>query len=152
MRLLFLLFIVLPIVELMLLFKVGQTIGALPTIAIVLLTATIGVRILRHQSFSTLRRAQERLQSGELPGQEIVEGFMISIGGALLLTPGFITDVIAIALLRPAAGYGYWRRGLHFYPFWRWVAPPWRSGRPGRLRGRIQPGRTIRTLFTGSGT
>ncbi len=101
MRLLFLLFIVLPIVELMLLFKVGQTIGALPTIAIVLLTATIGVRILRHQSFSTLRRAQERLQSGELPGQEIVEGFMISIGGALLLTPGFITDVIAIALLLP---------------------------------------------------
>ncbi len=101
MRILFLLFIVLPIVELMLLFKVGQTIGALPTIAIVLFTATVGVRILRHQSFSTMKRAQQRMQSGELPGQEIIEGFLISIGGALLLTPGFITDLFAIALLLP---------------------------------------------------
>ncbi len=101
MRVLFLLFIILPIAELMLLFKVGQVIGALPTIAIVLLTATVGVRILRHQSLSTLKRAQQRMQSGELPGQEIIEGFMISIGGALLLTPGFITDVSAIGLLLP---------------------------------------------------
>ena len=101
MRLLFLLFIIVPIAELMLLIRVGQTIGVLPTIVLVLATAAIGVRILRHQSLSTLKRAQQRMQSGEVPGKEIVEGFLISIGGALLLTPGFITDLFAIGLLLP---------------------------------------------------
>ncbi|MES2605308.1 MAG: FxsA family protein [Pseudomonadota bacterium] len=101
MRLLFLLFIVLPIAELLLLFKVGQTIGALQTIAIVVFAAFVGSRILKRQSFSTLRRAQDRWQHGEVPGREIIEGFFLSVGGALLLTPGFITDVFAIALLLP---------------------------------------------------
>lgn len=112
MRLLFLLFIILPIAELMLLFKVGQTIGVIPTIALVLLTAAAGVRILKHQSRSTLQRAQQRMDSGELPGTEILEGFLISIGGALLLTPGFITDLFAIALLLP-----FTRRPLVQYLF-----------------------------------
>lgn len=112
MRLLFLLFIILPIAELMLLFKVGQTIGVLPTIALVLFTATAGVRILQHQSRSTMQRAQQRLLGGELPGTEIVEGFLISIGGALLLTPGFITDIFAILLLLP-----FTRRPLVRYLF-----------------------------------
>jgi UPF0716 protein FxsA len=112
MRLLFLLFIILPIAELMLLFKVGQAIGVLPTIALVLFTATAGVRILKHQSRATMQRAQQRLQGGELPGTEILEGFLISIGGALLLTPGFITDVFAIVLLLP-----FTRRPLVQYLF-----------------------------------
>ena len=112
MRLLFLLFIILPIAELMLLFKVGQTLGVLPTIALVLFTATLGVRILKHQSRSTLLRAQQRMQGGELPGTEIIEGFLISIGGALLLTPGFITDLFAIVLLLP-----FTRRPLVQYLF-----------------------------------
>lgn len=123
MRALFLLFIILPIAELLLLLKVGQTIGALPTIAIVLLTAILGVRILRQQSFSTLQRAQMRLQSGELPGQEIVEGFLISIGGALLLTPGFITDLIAISLLLP-----FTRRALVRYLFQSGRMQAWGTG------------------------
>ncbi|MEY4641801.1 MAG: FxsA cytoplasmic rane protein [Pseudomonadota bacterium] len=101
MRLLFLLFIILPIAELMLLLKVGQTIGALQTIALVLLTAALGVFFLRRQSAATIKRAHERLRDGELPGREIIEGFMISIGGALLLTPGFITDLMALVLLLP---------------------------------------------------
>ncbi len=134
MRLLFLLFIILPIAELLLLFKVGSLIGALPTIAIVLLTATLGVRILRHQSFSTLRRAQARLQGGELPGQELVEGFLISIGGALLLTPGFITDISAMCLLLPFS-----RRALVRHLFQSGRIEAWGSG-PGafsftRFRG-----------------
>jgi UPF0716 protein FxsA len=101
MRVLLLLFIVLPIAELMLLLKVGQTIGALQTVALVLLTAALGVFFLRRQSSATLRRAQQRMQGGELPGREIIEGFAISIGGALLLTPGFITDLFALFLLMP---------------------------------------------------
>ncbi len=112
MRFFFLLFIVLPIAELMLLLKVGQTIGALPTIALVLFTAAAGVHVLRHQSANTMRRAQQRLQGGELPGTEIVEGFLISVGGALLLTPGFITDLFALVLLLP-----FTRRPLVRYLF-----------------------------------
>jgi len=112
MRLVFILFIVLPIAELMLLFKVGQTIGAIPTIALVLFTAAVGIRILKHQSRSTMQRAQERLQGGELPGFEVVEGVLSSVGGGLLLTPGFITDLFAIVLLLP-----FTRRPLVQYLF-----------------------------------
>lgn len=101
MRILFLLFIVLPIVELWLLFKVGGVIGFLPTVALVLLTGALGVHVLRRQGFNTFRRAQDRLQSGQLPGQEIIEGFFIAAAGALLLTPGFITDVAAVVFLLP---------------------------------------------------
>lgn len=101
MRLLFLFAIVLPIAELMLLIEVGKEIGVLPTVLILLGIAAIGLRILRHQSVSTLRRAHQRVQGGELPGREIVDAFMISIGGALLLMPGFITDLFALCLLLP---------------------------------------------------
>lgn len=101
MRFLFLLVIVLPIAELMLLVEVGQEIGVLPTVLLVFATAVAGMRILRHQSAGTMRRAQQRMQGGEMPGREIMEGFLISISGALLLVPGFITDVFALFLLLP---------------------------------------------------
>lgn len=101
MRPLFLLFVLLPILELVLLIKVGSEIGVLPTICIVLLTAATGIHLLRRQSLGTMLRAQSRLQAGDLPGQELVEGFLIAIGGALLLSPGFITDAFAIFLLLP---------------------------------------------------
>lgn len=101
MRGLFLLFIIMPITELLLLLEVGSRIGVLPTLAIVVSTAFIGINILRNQSFKTLNRARNRMQSGELPGQELVEGFMLAIGGALLLTPGFVTDFLGFYLLIP---------------------------------------------------
>ena len=100
---LLLLFILMPILEMWLLIEVGSRIGALYTIGLVMLTAVIGLNILRHQGFATRIRAQKRLERGELPGQELVEGFMLAIGGALLLTPGFITDVVGFLLLiRPS--------------------------------------------------
>jgi len=101
MRPLFLLFVLLPILELVLLIKVGSEIGVLPTIGLVLLTAATGIHLLRRQSLGTMLRAQSRLQAGDLPGQELVEGFLIAIGGALLLSPGFITDALALLLLVP---------------------------------------------------
>jgi len=101
MRGFFLLFLVVPISELWLLFTVGDAIGAWPTLGLVILTAFIGVNVLRHQGLSTLNRAQRRLNAGELPGQELLEGFMLAIAGALLLTPGFITDCIGFTLLLP---------------------------------------------------
>lgn len=102
MRILFVLFVVLPIVEMWLLIKVGGVIGAWPTIGLVMLTAVIGASLLRSQGLDTLMRAQQRLDSGQLPATEILEGFFLAIGGALLLTPGFVTDAIGFScLIRP---------------------------------------------------
>jgi len=84
-----------------LLITIGGHIGAASTILLVLLTALIGVGLLREQGFATLWRGREKLQQGQLPAQEMVEGLVLAISGALLLTPGFITDVIGFAGLLP---------------------------------------------------
>ncbi|MBQ0719415.1 MAG: FxsA family protein [Gammaproteobacteria bacterium] len=101
MRILLLVFIVVPIVEMWLLIQVGGVIGALPTIASVLLTAMIGLALLRRQGLSTLLRVNQRMESGELPAQEMLEGIVLAVSGALLLTPGFFTDAIGFAGLTP---------------------------------------------------
>ncbi len=80
-------------------FEVSDRIGALYTLSLVVATAVIGVQILKRQGFATLTRANQRLQSGELPAQEIVEGMLLAAAGALLLTPGFITDTIGFIFL-----------------------------------------------------
>ena len=101
MKILFLIFIIVPLAEIMLLFEVSDRIGGLTTIVMVVLTAIIGINILKKQGINTLSRAMQRIQSGQLPGQEIVEGLMLAISGALLLTPGFITDTIGFTFLVP---------------------------------------------------
>ncbi|WP_461481460.1 FxsA family protein [Porticoccus sp.] len=101
MRYLFLLFIVMPIVEMWLLITVGQQIGALPTIGLVLLTAVVGLSLLRQQGFATLFRARSKLDAGELPAMEVAEGLILAVCGALLLTPGFVTDMLGFAGLVP---------------------------------------------------
>lgn len=99
MRFLFLFFIAVPLIEMFLLFEVSDQIGGLPTIALVVLTAVIGVQVLKRQGLSTLLRANQRIEAGELPAQEIVEGMMLAGAGALLLTPGFITDTLGFILI-----------------------------------------------------
>ena len=101
MRILVLLFIVIRIVEMVLLIEVGGLIGALPTVALVVLTATLGVWLLRLQGVQTWFRLQNRLSEGELPGKELMEGVLLLIGGALLLTPGFFTDTVGFCCLIP---------------------------------------------------
>ena len=101
MRILLLVFIIVPIVEMWLLIQVGGFIGALPTIAAVLLTAMIGLALLRRQGLSTLLRVNQRMASGELPAREMLEGIVLAVSGALLLTPGFFTDAIGFAGLTP---------------------------------------------------
>lgn len=103
------LFIVMPIVEMTILIKVGAVIGALNTIGLVLLTAIIGAALLRQQGLSTLLRANQRLNSGELPAKEVAEGLILAVGGALLLTPGFVTDGIGFLCLMP--GSRHWLAG-----------------------------------------
>ncbi len=99
MRVLFLLFIIVPIIEMVVLIKMGEVIGVWYTVGLVLLTAVIGVNLLRQQGLSTLTRANQRLNGGELPAQEILEGVLLAVGGALLLTPGFVTDAIGFSFL-----------------------------------------------------
>jgi len=100
-RFLLLIFIIVPIVEMWLLIQVGGFIGAVPTIGAVLLTAVIGLAMLRRQGLSTLLRVNQRIESGELPAQEMLEGIVLAVSGALLLTPGFFTDAIGFAGLTP---------------------------------------------------
>ena len=100
---LLLLFIAMPIVEIAVLIRVGGAIGLLPTLLIVILTAVIGTNMLRQQGRATLERARSRLGSGEMPASEIVEGLLLLVGGVLLLTPGFVTDVFGFACLVPAS-------------------------------------------------
>ena len=94
-------FMLVPIVEMWILIEVGGWIGALPTIALVVLTATLGLSLLKRQGLSTLMSARHKMDQGSIPASELVSGVMIAVGGALLLTPGFITDAIGFALLIP---------------------------------------------------
>ncbi|HEB56926.1 MAG TPA: FxsA family protein [Gammaproteobacteria bacterium] len=98
-RILFLLFLSIPIIEIYLLIQVGEVIGALPTIFIVVFTAVLGVALLRWQGLVTLTRVQAAMARGELPAQALLEGALLLVAGALLLTPGFFTDAIGFFLL-----------------------------------------------------
>ncbi len=96
-------FLIVPVVEIYLLIEVGQVIGALWTAFLVVLTAVIGVRLLKIQGISTLRRAQNKMQSAQAPAQEMLEGVGLILAGAFLLTPGFFTDTVGFVLLFPPA-------------------------------------------------
>ena len=97
------LFIVVPLIELYLIIKVGSLIGALWTVLLVVLTAVIGVSLLRIQGFNTLNRARQNMEAGTLPAMEMMEGMVLAVGGALLITPGFITDTLGFLCLIPAS-------------------------------------------------
>lgn len=86
-----------------LLIRVGGYIGAWPTIGLVMLTAVVGVALLRVQGLATLTRGMSRLEGGELPAREMAEGILLAVAGALLITPGFVTDGFGFLMLLPPA-------------------------------------------------
>lgn len=96
-----LLFIVVPIVELYVLIQIGQAIGALPAIALLILDSVIGALLLRAQGRAAWRRFNRTLTEGRMPGREVIDGVLVIFGGALLLTPGFLTDILGLVLLLP---------------------------------------------------
>jgi UPF0716 protein FxsA len=98
---LFLLVLIIPFLEIYLLIEVGGIIGAVPTIFLVVFTAALGAWLLRQQGFATFQRFQTSLAQGVMPAYEMIEGPIILLGGALLLTPGFITDLFGLACLMP---------------------------------------------------
>lgn len=95
------LFFIIPIIEIYLLIEIGSIIGSFATIFAVVFTAVLGAWLLRIQGFSTLRRLQQTAAQGGIPAIEMLEGAMLLVAGALLLTPGFFTDAIGFLCLVP---------------------------------------------------
>ncbi|MDG1750408.1 MAG: FxsA family protein [Thalassotalea sp.] len=100
-RVLFLLFIIVPIIEIMVLINVGAWLGAWPTIAIVIITAWLGAKNVKQQGIATLNSVQTKMAQGEMPSDEIVAGLLLLVAGVLLVTPGFVTDFFGLSLLIP---------------------------------------------------
>ena len=98
-KILFLIVLIIPFAEIYLLLQVGSILGAFPTIFLVVFTAVLGSWLLKQQGFATFRRFQENLAQGQIPAYEIIEGPIILLGGVLLLTPGFLTDILGLACL-----------------------------------------------------
>jgi UPF0716 protein FxsA len=99
--LLVLLFIAVPIAELAVIIQVGQEIGVWWTIAILVADSILGSVLMRSQGRAVWRRFNEALQAGRAPAREVADGVLVIFGGALLLTPGFITDILGLLLLVP---------------------------------------------------
>jgi len=98
---LLLLFIVVPAVELVLLIKLGGMIGILPTVAVIVITGALGATLARWQGLGVLRNVQVELARGDLPAGSLVDGLIILIAAALLMTPGFLTDTVGFLCLVP---------------------------------------------------
>ena len=116
---LFLLFVLVPVIEIALFIRVGGAIGLFPTLAIVIATAALGTWMLRREGLATLARARARLEAGELPASQLLEGMLLLVGGTMLLTPGFMTDAAGFLCLLP--------------PTRRWLAARLSAGALGRV-------------------
>jgi UPF0716 protein FxsA len=99
--LLVLIFIVVPIAELYVLIQIGQAIGVLPTIALLILDSILGAALMRQQGRAAWLRFNRALAEGRVPGREVIDGVLVIFGGALLLTPGFLSDLLGLVLLIP---------------------------------------------------
>ena len=91
----------LPIIEIAIFIKVGQTIGLLPTLALVIAAALLGGMLLRQQGLSVLGQMRDNVNAGRMPGRTIADTMMIGLAALLLMLPGFLSDVVALALLLP---------------------------------------------------
>jgi len=99
---LILIFIIVPLMEILLLIEIGSRIGTLNTIFIIILTGILGGSMMRYQGFTIIRNIQEDLSQGRMPTGELINGALVLVGGILLLTPGFFTDAVGFVLLIPA--------------------------------------------------
>ena len=100
-HLLLLLFVTIPIAEIYLMLEIGGTIGVIPTVGLVVFTAVAGAALVRAQGFSTIALVRRSLEAGEVPAAAIIEGILLLVAGALLLTPGFLTDAVGFGCLIP---------------------------------------------------
>lgn len=137
---LIILFIVVPILELYVIIQVGQLIGVLPTLILLLADALLGSWLLKHEGRGAWRRFNEALAARRFPGKEVADGVLIVIGGTLLLTPGFLTDVFGLLLLLPPTR-AVARRVLKRFTIGRFaVVGVGGGGGPGTFRPPGEPG------------
>lgn len=100
-RILFLLFLVVPIIEIAMLIQISEIIGGWETIAIVILTAYFGAKLVKQQGLQAVQSIQAKLAEGQIPSKELFTGICVLISGVLLVTPGVMTDIIGFLLLTP---------------------------------------------------
>jgi UPF0716 protein FxsA len=96
-----LVFLLVPVAELYVIYKVGDAIGVLPTFLLLALDSVLGAVLLRAQGRAVWRRFNEAMAAGRIPHREVIDGVLVIFGGAFLLTPGFLTDVVGLLLLLP---------------------------------------------------
>src|SRR3954471_17877366 len=101
MVLLIVIFIIVPIAELYVIFKIGDAIGWAPTLALLVVDSLLGTWLLRSQGRSVWRRFQDTMQAGRVPHREVFDGVLVIFGAAFLITPGFLTDIVGVLLLVP---------------------------------------------------
>ena len=101
MPLLFLVFVGVPFAELYVLLQVGHTIGVLNTLGLLILVSLVGAWLAKREGIGVVRRLQAALNAGRVPGVELIDGFLILLAAALMITPGFLTDIVGILLLLP---------------------------------------------------
>ena len=106
MALLVVLFLALPFVEIYVIVQVAHVIGALDTVVALAAISLAGAWLVKREGMSTFRRGQAQVRAGHVPGDELVDGLMILLAGALLVTPGFVTDALGLVLLVPPVRYG----------------------------------------------
>ncbi|HVH96752.1 MAG TPA: FxsA family protein, partial [Bacillus sp. (in: firmicutes)] len=94
-------FILVPVAELGVLLFSGQKIGVWPTLILLIVTGLLGSYLAKKQGINTIRKVQEQIQFGRVPGNEILDGLCVLFGGILLLSPGFLTDILGLVLLLP---------------------------------------------------
>lgn len=104
-------FIFVPLMELYILVAAGQMIGIWPTVSLIILTGVAGAWLARSQGLEILRRIQDETARGQMPAVTLIDGALVLVGGLLLLTPGFFTDVLGFSFLVPATR-NLWRQGL----------------------------------------
>ena len=143
---LILLFILVPIAEIFVIIQVGQAIGALPTVGLLILDSIVGAWLLRSQGRRVWAAFREALAAGRVPHREILHGALVIVGGAFLLTPGFISDAVGLLLLIPptraAIAGGITRMLVRRGPL-RWatvvVPPPRRPAPPRPYAEPVEP-------------
>lgn len=152
----FLLFVAVPLLEIFVLIQVGQVIGGLNTILLLIITAFIGAWLVRNQGFRAWQQAQGRMQQGEMPGQQLAEGMLIMIAGLMFITPGLLTDVVALFFLLPGSRQAIARAllsrlqvqmsqgSVHMYGFRQFGSRPGPgANEPFRRPGEDQHGQTF---------
>lgn len=98
---LLLLFLLIPLAELLVIIQVGQAVGALNTVALLVLVSAVGAWLVKREGIGVWRRFRRQVEAGVVPGREIADGVMILFAGALMMTPGFLTDILGVLLLLP---------------------------------------------------